>query len=138
MKSLLLTLSLFLYASLNAQITVYPYMEDFEGGAAGWVVNGTGTWELGAPTAPIINSAASGTNAWVTNLTGLYNNSENASVDSPVFDFTAVPNPAIQFSFCMIVSLAGMEWFYNLLLMAGYHGKMLDFKGRQIGITIIQ
>ena len=84
-------------ASLNAQITTFPYVEDFETGTGGWIANnGTnGTWARGVPAATIINSAASGTNAWVTNLSGLYNNNDNSWVESPVFDFTAVPNPAI-------------------------------------------
>ncbi len=95
MKSILLTISLFLFFSINAQITVYPYVEDFEAGDGGWTVTG-GLWELGTPSGAVINSAAGGVNSWATNLTGLYPNSSNAWVTSPVFDFTAVPNPLMQ------------------------------------------
>tara|TARA_R110002072_G_scaffold266303_1_gene425197 strand:- start:46704 stop:50543 length:3840 start_codon:yes stop_codon:yes gene_type:complete len=101
MKKNILTLTILLstFFSVNSQITIYPYFEDFEAGAGGWTAIAGGTWALGAPTGTVINSAASGTEAWVTNLTGNYNNSETGSVESPVFDFTAAPNPSITFSF---------------------------------------
>ncbi|MBT8377337.1 MAG: fibronectin type III domain-containing protein, partial [Bacteroidia bacterium] len=85
---------------ISAQITSYPYSEDFESGDGGWTaVNGAnGTWAVGAPSATIINSADSGTNAWVTNLTGDYNTSEDSSVESPVFDFSALVTPTIELS----------------------------------------
>ena len=81
----------------NSQITTYPYIEDFELGAGGWTVTG-GLWALGTPAASVINSASSGTNSWATNLTGTYPGNSNAAVTSPVFDFTAVPNPFLQAS----------------------------------------
>jgi gliding motility-associated-like protein len=100
-----ITLFLFLLSfvtitSLQAQITTFPYTEDFESGDGGWVAENTtnGTWALGTPAAPIINSAASGTNAWVTNLTGTYNTNENSWVTSPVFDFSALAAPSIELS----------------------------------------
>ena len=75
MKKITLFLFLLVFAfssHLNAQITSYPYSEDFESGDGGWVADNTtnGTWALGTPTGAIINSAASGSNAWVTNLSG--------------------------------------------------------------------
>ena len=101
MKKLLLSLgaSILMLFSANSQITVYPYLEDFEAGAGGWTAIAGGTWALGAPTGTVINSAASGTNAWVTNLAGNYNNNETGSVESPIFDFTLVANPSLTFSF---------------------------------------
>ena len=83
---------------ISAQITSYPYNEDFESGDGGWTaVNGAGgTWALGAPAATIINSADTGLNAWVTNLTGDYNANDDSSVESPVFDFTTLSAPAIE------------------------------------------
>ncbi|MCK7589354.1 gliding motility-associated C-terminal domain-containing protein [Subsaxibacter sp. CAU 1640] len=84
----------------TAQITSYPYSEDFEAGDGGWVAtNGAnGTWALGTPSASVINSAASGVNAWATNLSGNYNNSDNSFVQSPEFDLSALSAPSIQFS----------------------------------------
>ncbi|WP_323787319.1 gliding motility-associated C-terminal domain-containing protein [Psychroserpens sp.] len=103
MKKITFLLAFFLVFSLwnsNAQIVSYPYFEDFESGDGGWTVDNpaAGSWELGAPANTIINSADSGTNAWVTNLTGDYASNEDASVVSPVFDFTSLSAPSIEFS----------------------------------------
>jgi gliding motility-associated-like protein len=103
MKKLLLSLS-FLFAfsiwCADAQITTFPYLEDFESGDGGWVADNTvaGSWALGAPTGAVINSADSGANAWVTNLTGDYNTSENSFVVSPVFDLSSLVSPSIEMS----------------------------------------
>ncbi|MGC1471988.1 MAG: gliding motility-associated C-terminal domain-containing protein [Psychroserpens sp.] len=103
MKKLLLSLSVLFAFSIwcaDAQITTFPYLEDFESGDGGWIVDtdNSGTWALGAPAATIINSADSGANAWVTNLTGNYNASENGIVLSPIFDFTSLVAPSIEIS----------------------------------------
>ncbi len=77
-------------------ISSYPYIQDFEG-TQYWNADGVNSsWELGIPTNTTINSAASGTNAWVTNLTGNYNSSENSYVESPCFDFSTLNNPLVQ------------------------------------------
>ncbi|MBQ0769692.1 MAG: gliding motility-associated C-terminal domain-containing protein [Bizionia sp.] len=94
---LLAMLTILLGLQANAQIATFPFNEDFEAGAGGWTANG-GSWALGAPANTVINSADSGTNAWVTNLTGTYNSNENSSVVSPVFDFTTLAAPAVQLS----------------------------------------
>ena len=73
----------------NSTATV-PYYEDFETGQNGWVIDNTtnGSWEYGTPANTIINSAASGSNAIATNLTGLYNASEDSKVTSPCIDIS--------------------------------------------------
>jgi len=92
---------------INAQITTYPYSEGFETGAGGWIENNTtnGLWALGTPAVTVINSAASGTNSWVTNFTRDYNIEESSKVTSPlnfitkcavltpdyIEDFTTIP-----------------------------------------------
>jgi parallel beta-helix repeat protein len=77
-------------------VVTYPYFEDFESGSGGWIAEGTAsTWALGKPNGPVINQAIKGDNAWVTNLTGLYNNSENSFVGGPCFDFSTLLNPQI-------------------------------------------
>jgi gliding motility-associated-like protein len=95
---ILFLLSFVTTSQLEAQITTFPYTEDFESGDGGWVADNTsnGNWAVGAPTGAIINSAASGANAWVTNLAGNYNVNENSSVISPVFDFTTLSAPSIE------------------------------------------
>lgn len=71
-------------------INTFPYIERFENGPGGWDANNAnnGTWELTTPNAAVINSAASGVNAWVTNATGNYNVNDNSYVEGPCFDFT--------------------------------------------------
>ncbi|MGQ9846187.1 MAG: fibronectin type III domain-containing protein, partial [Bacteroidales bacterium] len=65
-------------------ISTYPYFENFESNNGYWTSGGVNsTWQWGAPAGTVINSAGSGTNAWVTNLTGNYNNNENSFVESP-------------------------------------------------------
>ncbi len=86
--------------SAQAQtITSYPYVEDFESGPAGWTVHGIiNSWQLGTPSNNLINSAVSGENAWITNLTDDYSNSEYGYVQSPSFDLTGLTTPYIQFN----------------------------------------
>ena len=103
MKKLLLTLPFLFIFSIwcaEAQITTFPYLEDFESGDGGWVVDAAnpGTWALGSPAAAVINSADTGVSAWVTNLTGDYGANENGVVTSPVFDLTSLTSPSIEMS----------------------------------------
>lgn len=78
----------------KAIISSYPYTEGFEMGAGGWIPEGTNnTWALGTPAGSVINSAANGSNAYVTNLTGDYNNDEDSYILGPCFDFTSLNAP---------------------------------------------
>ncbi|MEO1433948.1 MAG: T9SS type A sorting domain-containing protein [Bacteroidota bacterium] len=84
-------------------INTFPYNMDWEAGPMGWSAaqNGAGlaSWELGEPNGPVINSAASGLNAWVTNLTGDYNINEVSYLVSPCLDFSALTaDPNISFA----------------------------------------
>jgi hypothetical protein len=77
-------------------ITSFPFYEDFESGSNHWFAKGqNNSWQYGTPAGTVINSAASGTKAWVTNLTGYYNNNEKSWVESPCFDFSTLTNPYI-------------------------------------------
>lgn len=79
-------------------IATFPYIEDFESGQGGWIADGqSSSWQFGQPSNNLINTASSGVNAWVTNLTGNYNNNENSFVVSPCYDFSSMPNPVIRF-----------------------------------------
>jgi len=68
-----------------------PYFANFESGQEGWTIdNGaSGSFDYGTPAGVVIDSAASGTSAFVTNLTGNYNNNEASSVTSACIDITA-------------------------------------------------
>lgn len=84
----------------NVPLSAFPYNQDFENGAGGWnALGANSSWELGTPNAGFIQNAASGQNAWVTNLAGTHNNNELAFLNSPCFDFTnIVADPTISFS----------------------------------------
>jgi len=95
-------------------VNTFPYNQGFETGNGGWVSGGTAnSWQLGTPAGAIINTAAAGTQAWVTNLTGVYNDNEVSYVESPCFDFSSVSLPRIIFSL----------WLDN---ESGYDGTILE------------
>ncbi|MCP4123553.1 MAG: S8 family serine peptidase [Bacteroidetes bacterium] len=72
------------------------YYESFENGGNVYRTYGqNSSWDLGTPANTKINGAASGDNAWVTNLTGRHNNNELSYLLTPCFDFSDpadVPN----------------------------------------------
>ncbi len=77
-------------------INTFPYLEDFESGNGGWTSGGNNnTWAYGIPNKATIDTAASGSNAWVTGglNPGPYNNSEQSFVVGPCFDFTNIVRP---------------------------------------------
>jgi hypothetical protein len=80
-------------------VDAFPYIEDFEGLALGWVGAGdNSSWEIGAPAGSIITSAASGTNAMMTGLSTSYNDSENSAALTPCMDFSSLDNPGVKMS----------------------------------------
>lgn len=80
----------------------FPYTEDFETVNHNWYTStedetqSPTSWELGVPANDSINSASSGTNAWVTNLTGNNNLYENSYVVSPCMDFSSLISPVVE------------------------------------------
>lgn len=85
---------------INSVPTVtFPYVEDFETSNGGWIASGTSSsWAWGAPSASVINTAGSGVNAWVTNITGNYNDNELSYLESPCIDLSMQTNdPVIRF-----------------------------------------
>ncbi len=83
-------------------VTTYPYFEDFEEWGGGWTVADSSrnpSWEYGRPSGRIINAAAGGMGAWVTNLDTAYNNNELSYLVSPCLDFSGMTqDPRINFS----------------------------------------
>ena len=78
-----------------ATVSTFPYSTGFEIGNDSWFATGDDSWELGAPTGFVIDTAAAGTQAWVTDLALPYGDGLSAFLTSPCFDFTNVANPAI-------------------------------------------
>ncbi len=88
------TLSTTLYVDPTYSI---PYFQNFEIGADFWRKTGiAASWAYGAPAASVIHTAGSGTKAWVTNLTGSYNNNEDSHLMGPCFDFTGIDFPVFE------------------------------------------
>lgn len=86
---------------VNRQVT--PYVQNFETWSGGWYADtSTGafsSWALGTPNTDGIPNAASGKNAWVTNLSGPYSPGELSYLVSPCFDFSDLSNdPVVEFS----------------------------------------
>ena len=85
-------------------ISNLPYFNNYESTVNGWSVDtdlnsADPSWEFGTPTGVDISSAAGGANAWVTNLTGNYNNNELSYIVSPCLDFSSFSqDPTISFS----------------------------------------
>jgi hypothetical protein len=84
-------------------VATLPYSENFDavGVNTGWDTVSTGgvnDWVLGTPAKTTLNGAFSAPNAWVTKLTGTYNNGVDAAVVSPQFDFTTqTADPVLRF-----------------------------------------
>lgn len=91
----------FFYRVVNRLVA--PYAQNFEDWNGGWYVDTAQStapsWQFGTPTGQIIAAAASGKNAWVTNLNGPYNPSEKSYLNSPCFDFSDLTDdPVLEFS----------------------------------------
>ena len=80
-------------------ISTYPYLEGFENNDGNWYTHGINdSWQWGTPTKTIINRAANGSHAWVTSLTGNYNDNELSYLYSPCFDLSSLTRPVLSFS----------------------------------------
>lgn len=68
-------------------VQALPYLENFENGQGGWfTVGANSAWQFGRPASTKVNGAASGQNAWKTNLTGSYQNEGISYLYSPCFN----------------------------------------------------
>lgn len=76
-----------------------PYLQGFETDEGSWYTAGVNSsWQWGTPAKTIINKAPNGTKAWVTSLTGTYNDNELSYLYSPCFDLSALTQPVLSFS----------------------------------------
>ena len=83
----------------NITVNTFPYYEGFENSSGYWYSTPpNSSWQWGTPAKSIINKAANGTKAWVTNLTGNYRNNELSYLYSPCFDLTSLTQPVLSFS----------------------------------------
>ncbi len=80
-------------------ISQYPYLEGFENNNGYWYSGGQNdSWQWGKPAKQVIHKSANGANAWVTSLTGNYNDNEYSFLYSPCFDLTGLTKPVLSFS----------------------------------------
>ena len=89
-----------LKAQCSANVSTYPYTEDFELSQGNWNAGGSlSDWAWGTPSKPVIIGAGSGLKCWVVGglTTSFYNYSEQSYVESPCFDFTNLQHPYIVF-----------------------------------------
>lgn len=78
-------------------ISVFPYLQDFETNNGGWYKSpASGSWAWGVPAADTIATAASGTNAWVTNLSGATTMNETSYLNSPCIDLSSLTLPVVK------------------------------------------
>ncbi len=93
-------LFLFITTLAGAQISSFPYVEDFETGAGGWNSGGANNdWSKGVPQKTRITAAGSGAECWISGglSNAAYNANEKSWVQSPDFDFTALTFPVLRF-----------------------------------------
>ena len=75
-----------------------PYFENFETNYGYYLSGGrNSTWEYGTPAGTLIDAAASGTKAWVTNLTGEYETDDSSYFESPCFNFAGTDSIVFEF-----------------------------------------
>jgi hypothetical protein len=83
-------------------ITSFPHIENFENGNGGWYTRGkNNSWEFGTPSSTLINRAASGVNAWKTNLSGSYKDQQLSYLYSPCYDLSGMTYPKLSLSIAL-------------------------------------
>jgi hypothetical protein len=78
-------------------ISVFPYAQNFENAFTGWTIGGTGVncWEKGSPAKVQLSGAHSGSQAWVTKLSGDYPIDADCWIMSPCLDFSSLSDPQL-------------------------------------------
>ncbi|MBL4705541.1 MAG: hypothetical protein JKY54_13540, partial [Flavobacteriales bacterium] len=77
-----------------------PYTEDFELSVLSWrhsATLGNDEWEWGTPTGFYIDSAFSGTKAFVTNASGLVSITSRMHLYTPIFNLSQLTRPVLEF-----------------------------------------
>ncbi|GEM_PF-2836158 len=98
--------------NVTKQVVIQPYIkfldlpqhiysDNFESGTLNWnakslLDGGNSSWVFGIPTGTVFTSAASGSNAWYTNIGLSTQKIENSQVISPCFDMRDLTKPMIK------------------------------------------
>lgn len=84
----------------QTKITSFPYLQDFEDNDGSYLARGGNiSWQYGTPNKSLLNNAASGTKAWLTDTTNLYNDFENSILYAPCFNISSLQQPQLSMSF---------------------------------------
>lgn len=79
-----------------------PAINDFETGSDPLIsyndIGNESEWELGVPSGLLLKDAASGTQAYATNLDGNHNNATKGFLLTPCYDFSSMVAPVLQFN----------------------------------------
>ena len=103
---------LFLVFVFGATGRGQSYCERFDADDGGWTTGGqNSSWQHGTPNGMVLNMAASGSGAWVTNLTGNYVNQELSFIESPPVDFTTeTVDPELRFAHNYVLGTNDETW----------------------------
>ncbi|MFQ5445930.1 MAG: S8 family serine peptidase, partial [Saprospiraceae bacterium] len=103
--------------NLSLSLNMFPFCESFENGPNGWTSEGTNSsWAWGVPAGTSIDTASEGTKAWVTNLSGNYNNNEVSWLMSPCIDLSAMSFGKVSFDVYYLTesSVDGLKLQYSI------------------------
>lgn len=104
-------------------ISSYPYQEDFETDAGNWFSLGKNNdWEWGEPNNTLLNAAADGNRAWVTDLDSNYTDASLGYLYSPCFDLSNLTSPVFSFSLWLDVEEDTSSVFDYLQLQYSENG----------------
>jgi len=85
-------------ATLSFPSAGIAFSDDMENGPDAWTHGGTlDNWQLGTPSVAGPAGCHSGSNCWATNLSGNYDDDENAWLMTPVIDLTHYSSAALNF-----------------------------------------
>ncbi|MFA7381395.1 MAG: S8 family serine peptidase [Bacteroidia bacterium] len=80
-------------------VNTFPYNQSFETTNGNFYTGGTNSsWAWGVPAGNNIDTAANGIKAWVTNLTGDYNDGELSYLYSPCFNLSSLASAVLSFN----------------------------------------
>jgi hypothetical protein len=80
-------------------VSTFPYNQNFESSNGNFFTGGTNSsWAWGTPSGNLIDTAANGTKAWVTNLSGDYNDNELSYLYSPCFNLSTLTSAVVSFN----------------------------------------
>ena len=110
-------------------VASFPYFEDFNLSDGGWTSSGNNnSWAWGTPAGAVITGTSG---AWVTNLSGNYNNNEVSFIESPCLNLSSLSvDPILSFSMTYITESCCDEGWIDVSIDGGFTwSRLLDNGG---------